>query len=420
MRLPLTCLLLTGWLSVHAEPASPIPYVATRHDTVRDLLWLAEVGTNDVVYDLGSGDGRVVIAAVRDFGARRAVGIEIDPRLVDESRAKAAQLGLSDRVQFIQGDLFTNDFSPASVVVLYLGHRANLDLRAKLFRALKPGARVVSHQFGMGEWTADKTLDVRSPYLGMHSQAYNEFSANPEVPDFGSMDSGPGHDVLSEWVIPAPVAGVWRGDQLRVTLHQRLSKLNGEFQFNGATAIEGPVTADLWGRHVRFSCGPAGSASQLWFEGQADHDTLTGTLWISEKQSTRQVEWVGRREKSDFAGIWEWAGPSDSPAQFKIQRRDQGLFALYTDQGPAIEIKDLYDFGGGFYFTLLLGKLPDGSRRVGDHDGWLVGEAVAQPGGILGTIAFYPYRHRFEFGLPAEKPKPGEGPHAWQPKTIAP
>jgi precorrin-6B methylase 2 len=176
------CTLLAGKICSWADSVTntalqrnTIPYVPTRHDTVRDLLWLADVGTNDVVYDLGSGDGRIVIAAVRDFGARRAVGIEINPQLIQESRENAAQAGVSNRVQFINGDLFTNDLSQASVVVLYLGHGANLDLRAQLVRNLKPGTRVVSHQFDMGEWTADKLLDVRTVFLGMYGTVYNEF-----------------------------------------------------------------------------------------------------------------------------------------------------------------------------------------------------------------------------------------------------
>ena len=144
-----------------------IPYVPTRQDVVSDSLWLANVGKDDVIYDLGSGDGRIVIASVRDRGARKAIGIEIDPKRVAESREKARESGVSKRAGFIQGDLFTNDFSRASVVFLYLGHEANLDLRSKLVRTLKPGARIVSHQFGMGEWPPDKKLDVRTPYLGM-------------------------------------------------------------------------------------------------------------------------------------------------------------------------------------------------------------------------------------------------------------
>ncbi|HEX7619520.1 MAG TPA: class I SAM-dependent methyltransferase, partial [Verrucomicrobiae bacterium] len=216
---------------------------------------MADVGTNDVVYDLGSGDGRIVIAAVRDFGARRAVGIEINPQLVQESRENAVQAGVANRVQFINGDLFTNDFSQASVVVLYLGHGANLDLRAKLVRNLKPGARVVSHQFGMGEWTADKLLDVRTIYLGMYGEWFNEFKTNSNVPDFDNTGSQASHDVLSAWIVPAPVAGVWRGKvrlemgdgDLQITLHQSLSGVTGSFQFTGSTNISGSIRADLWG-----------------------------------------------------------------------------------------------------------------------------------------------------------------------------
>src|SRR5436190_4314010 len=129
-----------------------IPYVATHTDTVRDMLWMAQVGKEDVVYDLGSGDGRIVIAAVRDFGARRGVGIEKDPDLVRKSRENAVNAGVADRVEFREGDLFSADCDDASVVALYLGHRANIELRPRLLRLLKPGSRIVSHESAMGEW----------------------------------------------------------------------------------------------------------------------------------------------------------------------------------------------------------------------------------------------------------------------------
>ncbi|MHC4890891.1 MAG: class I SAM-dependent methyltransferase, partial [Planctomycetota bacterium] len=111
---------------------SSIPYVATRSDAVRDMLWMANVGKDDVVYDLGSGDGRIVIAAVRDFAAHRAVGIEIDPNRIRQSRENAHKAGLTDRVELIQGDLFTTDFRQASVVTLFLGHKPNIKLRPKM------------------------------------------------------------------------------------------------------------------------------------------------------------------------------------------------------------------------------------------------------------------------------------------------
>ena len=102
-------------------PVRPsIPYVATHSDVVRDMLWMANVGEDDVVYDLGSGDGRIVIAAVRDFRARRAVGIEIDPDLVRQSRKNAENAGVAERVEFIEGDLFKQDLRQATVVTLFL------------------------------------------------------------------------------------------------------------------------------------------------------------------------------------------------------------------------------------------------------------------------------------------------------------
>jgi SAM-dependent methyltransferase len=427
-----------------------IPYVATRHDTVRDLLWLADVGTNDVVYDLGSGDGRIVIAAVRDFGARRAVGIEVNPQLVQESRDKAAQAGVSDRVQFIQGDLFTNDISPASVVVLYLGHTPNIDLRARLVRTLKPGARVVSHKFGMGEWPADKLLDVRTIYLGMYGVAVNEFRTNPDVPDFDSTGSRASHDVLSVWVVPAPVAGVWRGKvrleseerELRLTLHQRLAGVTGSFQFMGLTNVEGYVRADLWGDHLRCWCIPTNTAwhySQMWFEGHAKSDMINGGLWVPQGKETREVKWSGHREPGDLTGTWEWPGSSNSPVQLKMERRGGVLAATYLDKNLAppgdpegstvIPLADLYDFGGGFYFTLLLGhqghSMLGGSRSMDPGYGWLIGEAVIQDGALNGTIAFYPYALASQMiqvrpGQPDKKPELQTGRRDWLAKRIAP
>src|SRR5947209_6147078 len=153
MKLIWQMALLGASFAMPTYPAAPdtniaparwsIPYVPTERDTVRDMLWMAEVGTNDVVFDLGSGDGRVVISAVRDFHARRAVGIEIDPKLVRESREAADKAGVPDRVEFIEGDLFTNDFGAATVITLYLGQRPNIELRSKICRTLRPGARVV-------------------------------------------------------------------------------------------------------------------------------------------------------------------------------------------------------------------------------------------------------------------------------------
>ena len=142
-----------------AHPRADVPYVQTPHEVVTQMLRLAGVGRNDVVYDLGSGDGRLVIAAARDFGAR-GVGVEIDPRLVAQSVESARRAGVGDRVTFREQDLFQTDLADATVVTLYLSPALNLRVRPKLLRELRPGARIVSHDFDMGDWPPARALRV--------------------------------------------------------------------------------------------------------------------------------------------------------------------------------------------------------------------------------------------------------------------
>jgi SAM-dependent methyltransferase len=136
-----------------------VRFVATPPDVVDAMLTAARVTSADIVYDLGSGDGRVVIAAAKKYGAR-GVGIEINPLLVAESNANARAVGVSHLVQFIQGDFFTADFSSATVVTLYLGPSVNERIKPRLLRELRPGTRVVSHVYDMLGWTADQRVDV--------------------------------------------------------------------------------------------------------------------------------------------------------------------------------------------------------------------------------------------------------------------
>ena len=148
-------------------PAADVVYIPTPAEVVVAMMDMAHVGKGDVVYDLGSGDGRIVIAAVKDFGAARGVGVEIDPVHVQEARANARRAGVADRVQFRQQDLFATDLSEATVVALYLLPALNLQLRPKLLAELKPGTRIVSHAFDMGDWAPDeaRTVNGRMVYL---------------------------------------------------------------------------------------------------------------------------------------------------------------------------------------------------------------------------------------------------------------
>ena len=147
----LSLLFLAGCSVFAPAPGSDVPFVSTPDRVVERMLQLAKVGPEDVVYDLGSGDGRIVIAAARKHGAR-GVGIDIDPQRVKEGSDNARRAGVADRVEFREGDLFKADISDATVVTLYLMTGVNLRLRPKLLNELKPGTRVVSHAFGMGDW----------------------------------------------------------------------------------------------------------------------------------------------------------------------------------------------------------------------------------------------------------------------------
>ncbi|MFB6248798.1 MAG: cyclopropane-fatty-acyl-phospholipid synthase family protein [Salinibacter sp.] len=141
------------------DDEASVPYATTPRPLVDSMLSMAEVGPEDVVYDLGSGDGRIPIRAARKYGAR-GVGIEINPELVDTARAHAKAAGVADRVAFRRADFFEADIEDATVVTLYLLPSVNLKLRSKLLRDLRPGTRVVSRDFHMAEWTPEETKEV--------------------------------------------------------------------------------------------------------------------------------------------------------------------------------------------------------------------------------------------------------------------
>lgn len=147
-----------------------VPYVPTPNEVVARMLEIANVTDDDVLYDLGSGDGRIVITAAQKYGTR-GTGIDINPELVQRSRANAQAAGVADRVEFVQQDLFQTDLSDATVVTLYLLPDVNLRLRPKLLQELKPGTRIVSHSFDMGEWKPDRVEQVQSA-LTQHTIYY--------------------------------------------------------------------------------------------------------------------------------------------------------------------------------------------------------------------------------------------------------
>ncbi len=224
---------------------------------VRRMLQLADVRSRDVLWDLGSGDGRIVIAAAKQFGAR-GVGFEIDPALIRESRVLAQRAGVAARARFMERDLFALAFAEPSVVTLYLLPEFNLKLRPLLLAQMRPGSRVVSHEWDMGDWQADETLLLPSP----------------EKPHGTNRE----HKILL-WVIPASVKGRWRVETgqahaakgVMIDLNQRIQQVT-------ATASNGNV---LWA-HLRGS-----ALSIAWTDGAsrwAMRGEVNGNLWRGEMQ----------------------------------------------------------------------------------------------------------------------------------------
>jgi SAM-dependent methyltransferase len=152
-------------LFAQSAPRTPdVPFVPTSQALVVEMLKLANVTKADTVYDLGCGDGRIVITAAKQFGAH-GVGVDINPERIQEANENARRAGVADKVKFIEGDLFTADIRPATVVTLYLLPSVNLRLRPRLLSDLKPGTRVVSHSFDMDDWKPDKAVMVEGAQL---------------------------------------------------------------------------------------------------------------------------------------------------------------------------------------------------------------------------------------------------------------
>ena len=231
------------------------PFVTTPTDAVSSMLRFAGTGPGDLVVDLGSGDGRIVIAAAREFGAR-ALGIELDPRLVEKSRENARAAGVGDRASFVQGDVLRTDFSQASVVTVYLLPQLINQLQPKFLDGLRPGTRVVSHAFTMTGWKPDRSETMR-------------VSAEHR----GQGDSS----TFFLWIVPAKARGTWEssgeGGRWRLRIAQNFQELEVEEASLNGHALREP-SATLRGSTLRWE------APGLVFEGQVEGDRISGTLTL--------------------------------------------------------------------------------------------------------------------------------------------
>jgi len=258
MRFALAVLLAV--LAFRSQATEEVPFVVTPDSVTLAMLQLAKVTSGDYVIDLGSGDGRIVILAAKRFGAR-GLGIEIQDGLVAISRDNARKSGVSGRVSFRNQDLFQTDLSPASVITLYLLPEVNMQLRPKLLQ-LRPGTRVVSHDFDMGDWEPDKTVTVDAP------------------------DKPIGLDKKSKvhlWVVPARLEGLWCGTGKAAGKSLAIAQRHQQVRIDlpeGATvrAIEGRIN----GNSIRTRSSGLG----LGFDGRVLRATHAGGTTAAFKGAT--------------------------------------------------------------------------------------------------------------------------------------
>src|SRR5688572_7420471 len=231
---------LNAALVLADENAWRPPFITTPPEVVERMLQMAGTRPGDLVIDLGSGDGRIVIAAAQKFGAR-GLGIELDAALVAKSRENARSARLGEKVSFVQGDVLAADISRATVVTAYLLPALMVKLQSRFIDELAPGTRIVSHAFTMAGWAPDRTETVK---------------LRARHPGQGDESS------LHLWVVPADVRGVWRGGGLQLRIEQNYQKIE----------IEGASRATLSGRDIAWQ------KNGMEFKGRVEGNRMTGEL----------------------------------------------------------------------------------------------------------------------------------------------
>lgn len=259
-----------------------VPFVVSPEAVVDRMLRIADIGPGDFVIDLGSGDGRIVIGAAKR-GAR-ALGIDIDPSLVARARANATAAGVGTRTEFVARDLFETDLGAATVVTMYLLPEVNLQLRPRLL-ALKPGTRVVSHDWNMGEWEPDETIELRVP----------------EKP----VGLG-GKSRVHLWIVPADARGRWESDlpqhggRWHFDIEQEFQALRVQAgTANPASNALAVRATGLRGLEVRMLISGLvdGHAWNHFFKGRIAGDRIEGEVLVSDGGQTQVIPWTANRTK---------------------------------------------------------------------------------------------------------------------------
>jgi len=243
----------------------PTPYIPSTRMNVDEMLRVADVTSTDVVYDLGSGDGRVVIAAAKDYGAR-GVGIELDPALVKVSHANAQAAGVADRALFRQGDVLTADIKEASVVTMYLLTSLVAKLENRLLNELKPGTRIVAHDYGFGKWKPDREVKISKTYYLYVVPAR----------------------VAGRWAIDSPLSG---GREFVLSLEQQYQQIRGGV--TGGGGFLPAFEARLTGNRIYFVLVEHDMSHR--YEGEVKGDVIEGVVRSGYGPRLSERPWRAQR-----------------------------------------------------------------------------------------------------------------------------
>ncbi|HSE00406.1 MAG TPA: class I SAM-dependent methyltransferase [Burkholderiales bacterium] len=278
-RILVACLIATP---VAAQDWGDTPYVQTPQNVVDTMLEIAKVGPRDYVIDLGSGDGRMVITAAKKYGAR-GFGVDLDRKLVALANRNARQAGVANRAVFYQRDLHETDVSAATVMSIYLLPEVNLMIRSRLLATLKPGTRIVSHDYGMGEWQPDYQTELDAPGKPVGISQRSK---------------------IFYWMVPGRAAGRWfwrlAGDakpaEFELALQQNFQAIDGTLKTGGSTVrVE---NARLAGEDIAFSAAVGGARYE--FTGRIHRHTIEGKARVLRGAEARELPWSATRTE-----VWD-------------------------------------------------------------------------------------------------------------------
>ncbi len=277
-----------------------VPYVPTPEKVILEMLKIGDVGKDDVLYDLGCGDGRIVITAAKELGCR-GVGIDIDPVRIQESRENAINAGVSNRVNFFLMDLFEADITQATVVTLYLLSDVNIRLRPILLRELEPGTRVVSHDFDMKTWKPDESVVINDNYKDYP----------PVYDNFWFENYWDKHNVYL-WIIPANVTGAWKWTMPAISGKKRYTlELDQTFQEVKGKAFEDSLSIPLNIKddkikgnrlEVTLERKLKGHTEHIHLEGIVKGHTMKGLVRVEGKPDVKE-KWLAKRVPSTIKAI---------------------------------------------------------------------------------------------------------------------